>query len=59
MSANPQVYRGLADIAVNVNVDKAIFYAEKAVEAAEKESWNVEEYERWLQGIREGKGKNS
>lgn len=50
---NPQVFRTLAEIAIHEDIDIAVTYAEKAVEVAELENWNVQVFENWLEGIRE------
>lgn len=50
---NPNLYQRLAELAIQTNKNRALTYAEEAVQSAIRNDWNVVEYKRWLTEIKE------
>ncbi|MFS0865685.1 tetratricopeptide repeat protein [Fredinandcohnia sp. 179-A 10B2 NHS] len=49
----PMLYQRLAEIALHSNQDKALTYAEEAVNSATRGDWNIDEFKRWLREFKE------
>ena len=49
---SPILYKQVAEIAIHVDLDLALEYAEKALKQAEKDGWNLETFEKLFEEIK-------